>query len=54
MLGKIGLSYWDALIVAAAQLSGTRYLLSEDLQDGQDLQGPVVVNPFLHTPEDVL
>lgn len=40
------LSFWDALIVAAASASGCRYLLTEDLQEGQDLGGVVVVNPF--------
>jgi predicted nucleic acid-binding protein len=28
------LSWWDALIVARAQASGCRYLLTEDLQHG--------------------
>ena len=37
---------WDALIVAAAQLSGCGQLLTEDLQAGQNLEGLVVVNPF--------
>lgn len=40
------LSWWDALIVAAAQSCGCVAILTEDLQDGQSL-GPVrVVNPF--------
>ncbi len=43
-----GLSFWDSLIVAAALASGARFLLTEDLQDGQDLFGIRVVNPFLH------
>ncbi len=49
-----GFSYWDALIVTAAQLSEAKFLLSEDLQDGQDLQGILVVNPFSHTANDIL
>jgi predicted nucleic acid-binding protein len=48
------LSWWDALIVAAALRSGSRWLLTEDLQDGQDLMGITVVSPFARTPEDVL
>lgn len=40
------LSFWDALIVVSALRSGARELLTEDLQDGQDLDGLVVVNPF--------
>jgi predicted nucleic acid-binding protein len=45
------LSWWDALIVAAAQLGGCAYLLTEDLQDGQLLGALTVVNPFRVSPE---
>ena len=48
------LSYWDALIVAAARTALCRYLLTEDLQAGQELDGIEVVNPFLRSPESVL
>jgi predicted nucleic acid-binding protein len=42
------ISYWDALIVAAALLSGCDTLYTEDLQDGQVFEGQLtVVNPFL-------
>lgn len=41
-------SWWDALIVAAAQSAGCRYLLSEDFQDGFNWGDMMVVNPF-HT-----
>jgi len=44
------LSFWDALIVGAAKSAGCRYLLTEDLQAKQDLDGVVVVNPFLDDP----
>ena len=44
------LSLWDALIVAAAKSTGCRYLLTEDLQASQDLDGVLVMNPFLTTP----
>ena len=30
------LSYWDALIIAAAQRSGARYLLSEDFESNRE------------------
>ncbi|MGH9413253.1 MAG: PIN domain-containing protein [Terriglobales bacterium] len=39
-------AYWDALIVAAAEVSGARYLLSEDLQAGREFGGVLVVDPF--------
>jgi predicted nucleic acid-binding protein len=48
------LSFWDALIVAAAQSVSCRYLLTEDLQAGQDLDGLLIVNPFLNDPTSVL
>lgn len=49
---RFGLSFWDALIVAAAKAAGCERLLTEDLQDGQDLDGVVVVDPFAHDPPD--
>ncbi len=47
---RFGLSFWDALIVAAARTSGCDHLLTEDLQDGQELDGVVVVDPFANDP----
>lgn len=40
------LSFWDALIVAAAEEAGAQTLLSEDLNGGQVIAGVRVVNPF--------
>ena len=40
------LSLWDAMILAAAQASGARELLTEDLNHGQNYGGIRVVNPF--------
>ena len=40
------LSFWDALIVAAARMAGAKELWSEDFNPGQDLEGIVVVNPL--------
>lgn len=49
---RYGLSFWDALVVAAAHAAACTHLLTEDLQDGQDLDGLAVVNPFaLANPE---
>jgi len=47
-------SWWDSLIVAAAQHAGCRYLLSEDLHSEQDLDGMQVLDPFRITPQQVL
>ena len=44
------LSFWDALIVAAAKSASCRYLLTEDLQADQNLDGVLVINPFLRDP----
>lgn len=52
--GRYGLSWWDAPIVAAAMRAGCTWLLTEDLEDGQVLFGVNVINPFTHTPEEVL
>ena len=47
---RFALSHWDALIVAAARAAGCRYLLTEDLQAGQELDGLVVIDPFTTGP----
>jgi predicted nucleic acid-binding protein len=41
------ISFWDALIVAAAEQAGAALLLSEDLNDGQSIAGITIVNPLL-------
>lgn len=43
---RFGLSWWDALIVAAALEARCSFLLSEDLQDGMNFDGLVVLDPF--------
>jgi predicted nucleic acid-binding protein len=40
------ISWWDALVVSAAQLAGCRYLLTEDLQENQEYGNLRVINPF--------
>lgn len=45
------LSYWDALMVAAAQQQGCELLLTEDLQHDQVIDGVRVINPFCVGPE---
>jgi predicted nucleic acid-binding protein len=47
------LAWWDALIVASAIQANCRWLLTEDLQDGQRFGSVVVVDPFRHTPDEV-
>jgi predicted nucleic acid-binding protein len=50
---RFGFTFWDGLVVAAARASGCRSLLTEDLQHGQDLDGLLVVNPFLQSPDSL-
>lgn len=40
------ISWWDALILAAARQAGARELWSEDFSDGQDYGGIRAVNPL--------
>lgn len=40
------LSWWDSLVVGAAQLQGCALLLTEDLQDGGVYDGVTVRSPF--------
>ena len=50
-------SWWDALIIGAAQASECPVLLTEDLQAGQVFDGVTAIDPFTLanlTPEDVL
>jgi predicted nucleic acid-binding protein len=50
---RFSLSFWDALVVGAAQNLGCGYVLSEDLPTGQALDGVEVVNPFERSPLDL-
>jgi predicted nucleic acid-binding protein len=43
-------SFWDALILQAAEFSGAPILYSEDLATGQRYGSIQVVNPLLDTP----
>lgn len=39
-------SFWDSLILSAAQMSKCNYLISEDLQSGQQVKSIKVISPF--------
>lgn len=43
---RYGISFWDALILAAAEAGGAEIVYSEDLSHGQDYGGVRVENPF--------
>jgi predicted nucleic acid-binding protein len=44
---RYGTSFYDANIIAAAQMSGAKELWTEDLNTGQDYGGVVAVNPLI-------
>ncbi|MDP9327036.1 MAG: PIN domain-containing protein [Actinomycetota bacterium] len=50
---RFGLSIWDALIVAAAQVARCDVLLTEDMQHGMDLDGVRVTDPFRVGPAEL-
>ena len=39
-------SFWDGMIIAAAERSGATELLSEDMQSGQRVAGLLITNPL--------
>jgi predicted nucleic acid-binding protein len=41
------ISYWDALMVAAAESARCKCLYTEDLKDKGKLRGVTIVNPFI-------
>ena len=47
IIDRYGFRIYDALIIAAALAAGCTTLLSEDMQDGQVIEGKLTVrNPF--------
>ena len=51
---RAGVAYWDSLIVAAAESTGCKYLLSEDFQAGQRFGDITAIDPFRHAPDEFL
>jgi predicted nucleic acid-binding protein len=50
---RFSFSYWDALMVAAAQQQGCVALLTEDLQHGLNVDQLRIINPFLSSPTEL-
>lgn len=44
---KYQYAFWDSLIIAAAIKSGASTLLTEDLNNGQIIEGIMIKNPFM-------
>jgi len=40
---KYGYSYYDSLMLASALESGCRYLLTEDMADGQEIEKSLII-----------
>ena len=45
-LEQYKISYWDSLIIAAAERAQCKRILSEDLNAGQKYHGIEIINPF--------
>jgi len=46
LAGQAGISFWDGLVVVAAARLGATVLYTEDLNDGQEILGVRIRNPF--------
>ena len=40
------LQYWDALLLSSARQVGVDTMLTEDLSDGAEINGVLIINPF--------
>ena len=47
-------SWWDSLILGAASHAGCTHVLTDDLQDGQEVEAMTVISPFTTQPTSVL
>ena len=47
------LSFWDSLIISAAFEGNAAVIATEDLNDGQRIEGILVRNPFVHDLSDL-
>jgi predicted nucleic acid-binding protein len=54
ILGQHNFQVWDAIVLAAASVSGASYLLSEDMQDGFRWRSTEIVNPFAKVPHPII
>ena len=43
---RYGFEFFDSMLVSAALICGARTMYSEDLQDGQVIDGLTITNPF--------
>lgn len=43
---RIGLQFWDSVIITVCLADGVDVLVSEDMQDGQNIDGLTILSPF--------
>jgi predicted nucleic acid-binding protein len=51
---RFDIQFFDALIIAVSSRAGATILLSEDMQDGMEVEGLRIVNPFAVANEALL
>lgn len=51
---RLGVHYWEALVIASAQQAGCGTLLTETLPHGRTLGAVTVINPFRTAPCELL
>ncbi len=54
MSHRYRIQYFDALIITVARRAGATILLGEDMQDGLEVEGLRVVNPFVAVNDGVI
>jgi len=47
LAARYQLVYWDCLILSVAKFANIGVVLSEDMQDGQEVEGVRIMNPLL-------
>ncbi len=50
---RYGLGYWDALILSSAHQQGCRYLLTDALPHGEEMDAVQIINPFSLAPNEL-
>jgi predicted nucleic acid-binding protein len=51
---RLNYTFWDCLIIAAAQRERCTHFLTEDLQHGRTIDGLTIISPFQIPPQAVL
>lgn len=54
LAARYQLQFFDATLIAVARRAGATALLSEDMQDGQQIDGLTILNPFNAANETLL